>query len=220
MPAQTIETGDSRTQSFADWLQTNSRAVTIGAVVILLVGISYWFYIRSGEIKAANAERGLSQAKQSLAAGNAALAQSDLQKVADRYSGTLPGAQAAMLLAQLDYDQGKPADGLKALEKYHTNRAAGPLLGSIWALTGDGQMASGKPVDAAESYKKAADATELPGERAMFMAHAGRAYMAAGRNNDARDIWQKLVDDPNAVAVQTEARVRLGELEAKPAGKS
>ena len=219
-PTQTIETEPTRTQSFADWLQVNSRLITIGLVVVAIGGAGYWFYLRSAEIKRTNAERGLNQAKQSLSAGNAALAQSDLGKVADRYKGTPSGAQAAMILAQLDFDQGKVPDGLKVLEPYQNSRAAGPMLGSIWSLTGDGQLASGKPQDAAASYRKAADATELPGERAMHLAKAARALMLAGKDAEARDIWQKLIDDPDAVAVQTEARVRLGELTAKPAAKS
>lgn len=220
MPTQTIETEPTRTQSFADWFQANTRAVSIGAVLVALAALGYWFYVRSAEIKQANAERGLSQAKQSLAAGNAALAQNDLQKVADRYKGTLAGTQAAVLLAQMDYDQGKVPDGLKVLDGYHSSRAAGPMLATVWSLTGDGQLSSGKPADAAESYRKAADATEMPGERALYLSKAARAYTTAGKNNEARDLWQKLVDDPNAVAVRSEAQVRLGELTAKPAGKS
>src|SRR5688500_4139225 len=114
-PQQTIETEG---WSFIDWLQANTRVVTIGAAILLVGGVGYWFYVRSGEIKRLNAERGLSQAKQSLTAGNNALAATDLQRVASRYKGTPAGAQAAMLLAQLHYDQGKYADGLKALESY------------------------------------------------------------------------------------------------------
>jgi predicted negative regulator of RcsB-dependent stress response len=219
-PTQTIETEPTRTQSFADWLQLNSRAVTIGLVVIALGAAGYWFYLRSAEIKRTNAERGLNQAKQSLSAGNTALAQSDLGKVADRYKGTPSGAQAAMLLAQLDFDQGKVPDGLKVLEPYQSSRAAGPMLASIWSLTGDGQLAMGKAADAAASYQKAAESTELPGEKALYMSKEARALSLAGKDADARQLWQKLLDDPDAVAVQTEARVRLGELSAKPAGKS
>jgi len=219
-PTQTIETEPTRTQSFADWLQLNSRALTIGLVVVALGGAGYWFYLRSNEIKRTNAERGLNQAKQSLSAGNAALAQSDLQKVADRYKGTPAGAQAALILAQLDFDQAKVPDGLKVLEPYQTSRAGGPMLASVWALTGDGQLASGKPADAAASYRKAAEAMKLPGESAMYTARQARALSLAGKDGEARDLWKKLVDDPNAASVQTEARVRLGELSAKPAGKS
>lgn len=217
---QTIETDSAKSQSFSEWLQANTKAVWIGAAVVVLASAGYWFYMRSAEIKRLNAERGLSQAKQSLAAGNAALAQTDLQRVADRYKGTPAGSQSAMLLAQLDYDQGKPADGIKVLEPYQTSSAAGPNLAAIWSLTGDGQLAMGKPAEAASSYQKAADATSLPGERSLYLAKAARAYMTAGKVAEARAIWERLATDPDALAVQNEAEIRLGELSARPAGKS
>jgi predicted negative regulator of RcsB-dependent stress response len=219
-PQQTIQTEDTRTLSFAEWIQANTRAIGIGAAIVVVAAAGYWFYMRSAEIKRANAERGLNQAKQSLSAGNAALARSDLQKVATRYKGTTAGAQAAMLLAQLDYDQGKYAEGLKALEPYQTAAAAGQNLAAVWSLTGDGQVASGKPDEAASSYKKAAESIPLPGESAIYMSKSARALMLAGKDAEALKVWEKLATDPNALPVRNEALVRVGELSAKPAGKS
>ena len=219
-PQQTIESGPTKTQSFTEWLQANSRVVGIGAVIVVVAGAGYWFYLRSAEIRRMNAERGLIQAKQSLSAGNPSLAQNDLQRIATRYTGTPSGSQAAMLLAQMYYDEGKYADGIKALHPYETGAAAGPNLAAVWSLRGDGELAGGKPGDAASSFKKAADATTLPGERAIYQAKAARALMNAGNDADARAIWAKLASDPDAVAVRNEAEIRLGELAARPAGKS
>ena len=219
-PQQTLQTDSGSKQPFADWIQANSRAVGIGAALVVAGAIGAWFYIRSGEIKRQNADRGLSQAKQSLSAGNVALAESDLQKVATRYKGTPAGAQAAMLLAQLDFDQGKFAEGLKTLAPYQNGASAGPSLAPVWGLTADGQLTSGKPADAAASYQKAADATSLFGEKAIYLSKAGRALMLAGNVAAARALWERLANDPNAMAVRNEAMVRLGELSAKTAGKS
>ena len=177
-------------------------------------------HLRSAEIKRRNADRGLNQAKQSISAGNAALAESDLQKVANRYTGTPAGAQAAMLLAQMYFDQAKAPEGLKTLEPYQSGSTSGSSLAAVWVLTGDGQVLSGKPDDAAKSYQKAADATALPGEKAIYLSKSARALMLAGKNEDARKLWERLATDPTAVSVRNEAEVRLGELMAKPAGKS
>src|SRR5688500_15311111 len=113
MTSPTIETEG---WSFGDWIQANTRAVTIGAALVAVAAVGFWFYQRSAEIKRLNAERGLNQAKQALSAGNAPLAQTDLQRIATRYKGTPAGAQAAMVLAQLHYDQDKIPEGLKVLE--------------------------------------------------------------------------------------------------------
>jgi predicted negative regulator of RcsB-dependent stress response len=217
-PVQTIDSDD--TPSFFDWIQRNSRLVGIGAALVAVAGAGWWFYLRSADIKRLNAERGLNQAKQSIAAGNAALATTDLQRVATRYKGTASGAQAAMLLAQLNYEQGKFAEGLQILGPYQSAGASGENLPSIHSLVADGQLAQGKPDEAASTYGKAAQATEMPGSRALFRAKQARALMLAGKNAEARSIWEELAKDPEAAVVANEANIRLGEILAQPAGKS
>jgi hypothetical protein len=217
MPQQTIE---EEGWSFFDWIQANQRAVIIGAAVVAAAAVGYWFYIRSAEIKRMNGERGLNQAKQSLAAGNAALAQTDLQRVATRYAGTSAGAQAAIMLAQLKYRQGQYAEGIKALEPYQSEGAAGPSLGAVLALIGDGQVGAGKLPEASAAYQKAVDATTLPAERAVYMAKNAKALASAGKDAEARAIWERIANDPDAIQFRNEAKIRLGELTAQPAGKT
>ena len=217
-PVQTFDSDD--TPSFFDWIQRNSRLVGIGAALVAVAAAGWWFYLRSADIKRLNAERGLNQAKQSIAAGNAALATTDLQRVATRYKGTASGTQAALLLAQLNYEQGKYAEGLQILTPYQTTGAAGENLPSIHSLVADGQLAQGKADEAAATYGKAAQATEMPGSRALFRAKQARALMLAGKNAEARTIWEELAKDPEAAVVANEANIRLGEILAQPAGKS
>ncbi len=203
----------------AGWFQANTKTLSIVGGIVAVAAVSGWFYMRSAEIKRLNAERGLSQARQSLSAGNAALAMTDLQKVAARYVGTPAGAHAAMLLAQVSYDQAKHAEGLAALTPYQNAGAAGPVLADVWALVGDGQIATGKGDDAIASYQKAVAATELPGAKAVVSAKLARALMAVGKDAEARAIWERLAADPDAVVVKAEALIRLGEMTTKPASK-
>ena len=202
--------------TFFDWLQANNRALTIGAAVLVIALLGGWFYMRSGELKRLNAERMLNQAKQSIAAGNAPLAQADLQRVASRYKGTPSGVQAALILAQMQYDEGKFAEGIQTLEPFR--RQGGELQAAVLSLIGDGQMASGQGAEAARTYQDAAAATTLVGEKTVYRSKAARALMAAGKNDEARTLWQQLADDPNAELVHAEARIRLGELSVRTAG--
>lgn len=218
-PQQTIETEATAT-SFFDWIRANTRLLYIGAAVIAVGALGYWFYMRSAEIKRLNAERGLNQAKQSLAAGNEDLAKNDLERVATRYKGTPAGAQSAMLLAQIHYRAGNYGTGIEVLEPYQTPAAAGPSLAAVWSLTGDGLTGDGKPAEAAEAFEKAAQATSLQGESALYWAKAARSYTAAGKIPEAKAIWERLADDPGAAIIHNEAQIRLGELLAQPAGKS
>lgn len=219
-PPETLDARQDRAQNILDWITGNTRALTIGAVVVAAAGAGYWFYARSTEMKKVNAERALLTAKQSIMSGNTPLAQTDLQKVVTRYSGTTAGVEAAMLLAQLSYDQGKYQEGIASLQKVLDNRWSGPSLASLYSLVGDGYSQMGKPEDAAKQYLKAADATAMKAERTFQKAKAARAYVAAGKTDDARKLWTELSTQPESETVAAEAKVRLAELDAKPAGKS
>jgi predicted negative regulator of RcsB-dependent stress response len=204
-----------RGRDLMDWFQINSRYIGIGAAIVAVAAAGYWFYLRSQQIKTVNAERSLMQAEQSLQSGNTALATSDLQRVVTRYKGTGAGTEAAMLLAQTDYNAGKYQDGVKVLEE--VSGKAGGSEASLQSLIGDGYAQLGKTTDAAKAYERAADAAEFDTERAYYRAKAARSYAAAGSVNDAKRIWTQLATDEKAQAVAAEARVRLAELTAKPA---
>ncbi len=204
-----------RGRDLMDWLQVNQRYVGTAAAVVAVAAAGYWFYIRSQQIKTINAERSLVQAEQSLQSGNTALATSDLQRVVTRYKGTTAGTEAAMLLAQTHYNNGKYQDGIKVLEDV-SGKAAGSEA-SLQSLIGDGYSQLGKAADAAKAYERAARAAEFDTERAYYRAKAARSYASAGNLNDAKRIWSQLATDEKAQAVAAEARVRLAELTAKPA---
>ena len=204
-------------QTFLDWTRVNARALTIGAVIVVVAAAAYWFYLRSQEIQSANAEKALMNAKQSISAGNSSLAQSDLQKVYSRYGSTTAGVEAAMLLAQIDFDAKKPQDGIAILEKLSGSSAASRVEPTIRSLEGDGYMQLGKPLEAAKRYDSAADASTYETERAFQRSKAGRAYQIAGDTAKARAIWTSLLTDPSGQSMASEAHVRLGELTAQVA---
>lgn len=198
-----------------DWFQVNSRIVGGAAAVVAVVAAGYWFYLRSQQIKTVNAERSLMQAEQSLQSGNLALATSDLQRVVTRYKGTGAGTEAAMLLAQADFNAGKYQDGLKILQEVVGK--AGGSEAAVQSLIGDGYSQLNKPADAARAYERAAQGAQFDTERAYYRAKAARSYSSAGNTAEAKKLWSALSTDEKAQSVAAEARVRLAELNAKPA---
>lgn len=218
-PARTPVQGNvSRDFDFMEWFQVNSKMIAGAAVVVAVAALGYWFYVRSQQIKTVNAERSLLQAEQSLQSGNTALASSDLQRVVSRYKGTGAGTEAAMLLAQTDYNAGKYQEGIKALQD--VSGKAGASEAGVQSLIGDGYAQMNKPADAAKAYEKAAAAAEFNTERAYYKAKAARSYVSAGNTAEAKRLWTELSTDEKAQSVAAEAKVRLAELEAKRAGKS
>jgi len=200
--------------SLTQWLMLHKREVTWAVVALALIVAGTWFYQRSQSIKAQRAEAAYFQARQSAAAGNLPLAVSDFQKVVNRYEGTRAGAQAALSLAQTLYDQKKFREGIAALRKAEA-KAPQEFKASIHVLEAVGYEELKDFLSAAREYKLAAQTTRFPADKAEYQASAARDYMAGGKREEAKALWTELAKDESTPAA-AEARVRLGELEAKP----
>ena len=200
--------------SIADWLILRKREVTWAVLALAVIVAGFWFYRRSQALKSQRAETAYFQARQSAAAGNLPLAISDLQKVVVRYEGTQAGTQAALSLAQALYDQKKFKEGIAALKKVEA-KAPEDFRPSIHVLEAAGYEEQKEFVTAAEQYDLAAKVTRFPVDKAKYQAAAARDFMAAGKPEEAKRIWTELAKDESTPEA-AEARVRLGELTAKP----
>ena len=199
-----------------DWIRANSRWVGIGAAVVVVVAGGLWVYTQSKLKKEQNAAQALFMAKQSMQAGNLVLAQSDLTKLVNRYGGTSAGSEGAMILATIDYDQAKYQEGIAVLESA-AKGAPKPMEVQLRSLIGDGYLSLKNAPSAAQAYEQAASLSTGIIEKSNQRAHAARAYMVAGDTAKAREIWAELAADEKIPSIAAEAKVRLGELTAKPA---
>ncbi len=201
-------------ESLTEWLMLHKRGVSWAVIALAIAVLGYWYYERSETLKAQRGESAYFQARQSAAAGNLPLAISDLQKVAARYDGTGAGAQASMTLAQALYQQKRFKEGIAALKKSEA-KAPSDFRSSIHVLEADGYEDLKDFVAAAEQYKVAAKETRFPADKAQYQAAAARDYMVAGKTEEAKAIWTELAKDETG-PMAAEAKVRLGELLAKP----
>lgn len=204
-----------RSETAAEWFVLHKQRVIIGVVAIAILFGGAWFYRRSTQIKAARAESAYFQARQTLASGNAPLALTELRNVSVRYEGTPGAAQAALTMAQILYDQGDFRAGIAELDKAARSRPE-ELAPSIHVMRGVGYEGLKQFDKAASEYEAAAEVTRFPKDASAFRAAAARALMAGGKPDAARTIWAELAAEPEGSMV-SEARVRLGELTAKPA---
>jgi tetratricopeptide (TPR) repeat protein len=201
-------------ESFSEWLMIHKREVSWAIITLAVAVLGYWYYERSQALKAQRAETAYFQARQSAAAGNLPLAISDLKKVAARYEGTRAGTQASVTLAQALYQQKKFKEGIAALKKAEA-KAPADFRPSIHVLEAGGYEELKDFVTAAEQYKVAAKETRFPVDKAQYQAAAARDYTAAGKTEEAKAIWTELAKDETG-PMAAEAKVRLGELLAKP----
>lgn len=205
---------EGKTESFIEWARANSSRLSIGGIVVLAVAAIGLLWRASADKREVRASQALAAAQSVVQSGNAALAQSDLQALLRRYGGTTAAIQARLLLAQVHFGQGKVEDGLKELDAIGS---PGLYAASVHGLRAAGLEQSGKPAEAAAEYERAAAATSTALGKAAYQSDAAKAYLAAGNAQAATRIWEAIAgDDTNPLA--GEARVRLGELKAKPIG--
>jgi tetratricopeptide (TPR) repeat protein len=206
---------DDPLEKFGEWFQLNSRPIgmAVGGVAVAALAIfGYRSYSTGQNEKASTA---LYAAQAPMGQGKFDEAAKALDKVAKSYSGTAAGQQAALLLAQSLFEQKKYAEGIAALEKL-VGGAGADFKASMESMIAVGYELQGKLADAASHYGKAAAVAKFANDKSSYKASEARSLMAAGKNTEARKIWEELAksDGPSS----QEANVRLGELDG--AGKS
>ena len=213
--AATGSTFENGADSAFDWARANSKAIGIGLTVVAAAVIIAIVARQYSNRREDAAEAALSRARQSYAQGNLPLAQTDLRRVISQFGGSAAGSQASMLLAQAYYEQGKADSGLKVLDD---GKASSSDRAAFEALKGAGFEQKKDYAKAAERYKAAAELTDAKIAKDRYLADAARVYTSAGNKAEAIKIWDAMAKDA-ASPFSSEAKVRLGELEATPAGK-
>jgi predicted negative regulator of RcsB-dependent stress response len=201
-----------KAESFVDWFHINSRAITIGAAVVVVAGFGAWFVQREKLNETINSDRQLMQAKQSLNSQNQALAESDLKKVVDKYGDRPAGLEAGLLLAQLKFEKGDFAGAAASLKDLSGKVGNGPSAAQVNGLLGDALSQQSKPAEAAAEYEKAAGATTMANEKNFWLSKAAAAYMTAQKIPEAKKLYEGLAAQSDNQALSTEAHLRLGEL--------
>lgn len=215
MTASYRPTAEDRADNFFDWMRRHTKQVTAGALILVGAAGGYAIWRQSEATKAERAEKAYYQAAQSFESGNAALAKTDLQKMVGRYNGTPAGAQAAMMLAQIHLNEGKPAEAMNVL-KGAVAEAPDESKAAAQAMLAAAQLEQKQFAEAAAGYRKAADMARFTADKEQYLADAARAFTLAGDTAQARGIWEEMIRNPESTRA-AEARVRLGELTAKPA---
>ncbi len=200
-------------EQLADWFQLNSRYVAIGVATIAAGVLGYWFYTSNAERNARAAETQLLSARRALASGNAQLAATDLKRVATNHQNTRAGVEAALLLSESLFAEGKYEEAIDVLRGFTTRGSAEVERAKIYSLIGDGRMQLGQPADAAGEYQRAADAARFDGERTQQLGKRARALVVAGDTAVGRKQWESLTESA-VPGIAAEARVRVGELTA------
>ena len=211
---------EDRTENLMDWFNLHSKQVSWGLLGLAILAAGGWFYTRSQNLKNERAETAYFAAQRSVVAGNLPLAESDLRKMVTRYSGTPAAMEASLVLAQVMYDQGKVQQGLDELKKSSDKIAGSKEFGSaVHVVLASGYEQLKKFAEAGKEYEEAAEAARFKADSERYRSLAAKAYLTGNDSAKAKALWTELGADSKGT-VAGEARVRLGEMTAKPEPRS
>jgi len=199
--------------SVGDTLQRYQRPLIIGAILVA-AGIGGAVLMRrSADIKETRGIEALIAAEAAYGSGNPEAALAELGKVVTRYAGTGAGTAAALLSAQLSFENGKVPEGLEILDQA-IGKAKSHQRAGLLALRAAGKATAGQPAESAKDYVAAAAAAQFRQEREQYQMEAARQHVQAGNFAAAKSLYEAisaLEDSAHA----SEARLRLGEITLK-----
>lgn len=202
-----------------DTLSAHKREIMIGGIVVVVLAGSLLLWRLSVTQKNDRADRALADATNALYAGNRPLAATEFQALADRYRDTAAGVEGALILTQLDFEDARWADGLKVLEAIKQSSVIDKFRAPVDGLMGGAYADLKKYDESVKHYQAASDESAYQSIKDIYQADLARILALAGKKDEARKIWADLAARPDSPAV-AEAKVRLGELDAAPAGKN
>lgn len=129
-----------------------------------------------------------------------------LQKIADEYGSTDAGNIAAYQAGVCFYNTGKTAEAIKYLEKFDTKDDKTVSSQALYVLA-NCYATAGQNDKAVETFKKAADATDVPALCAEYLFEAAQVLEAQKKNDEALALYQQVKKDyPTSPLVQPNAQ--------------
>lgn len=194
------------------WLADSQNRLTAAVGLLVVVTAVAWFVIVSGQRKEEFAARALSRARDAAESGNLPLAASELQKVIASFKGTDAAAEAVITLNQVRMVNGQTELAIVGLRDYLKSGPDRKYLAPAYGLLGAALENSNQPAEAATAYQSAAEAADVDYLKAEYLNQAGRAWVNAGKPEEAIKAYQRVVSEFRKAPGYTEAGVRLSEL--------
>jgi TolA-binding protein len=194
------------------WAQTNRKLLLIIGGVLVVVLLGAWFMTTASSRREEFANRSLTQARNLLDAQNYALASTELQKIIDTYGGTPAAQEAEISMGQLQLISGQNELAVVRMREFVGRNPEPRYAAAGYGLLGAALENVNRSQEAAEAYKRASELALVDYLKAEYLLQAGRAYVGAGKVDEAQAIYRTIVDQYASTGALTEAKVRLAEL--------
>lgn len=199
---------------YSEWARRHSRAVILGAVLVIIAVAGALYYANYRQSMRDQADARLTEIRQTLFAGNRPLAMRDLETFLDSFGGTPAAAEARLLLAEIYLMEERPTDAAQTVEPLARD-LRDPLGVAGAFLLAAAHEEAGRVEEAERAYLRIAEDARMGLHRNRALADAGRLAMQHGRHDRAAELYRRLVsglaeDDPQRNFFE----MRRGEAEA------
>ncbi|MCK5740467.1 tetratricopeptide repeat protein [bacterium] len=179
-----------------DFYEQYQRYIIIGMIALVVVVASSFYISNTNQQKEHAASADLAAARLELASMNTAAAIDSLEGVVLDYDGTKSAGLACFYLANayLNIKNYDSAEGY--FDKYLDDYKGDPMLTSS-AMSGLATCAEATSdfAKAAKLFKKSADKYGTVSNTARKLMDAARCYRKAGKTDDARKIYERLIEE-------------------------
>ncbi|MEO5798687.1 MAG: tetratricopeptide repeat protein [Gemmatimonadales bacterium] len=209
-PTPMTASGDSNDTPF--FTPQRIRQFGIAGAVVLVIALVAWFAITAGKRKEAFAARELEVGRSMAEQGNLGGAVEQFNKVSKSYSGTSAAYDATLGIAQARLVNGQHELAIGSLQEFIKSNPPANYASPANSLLGTAYENTGKFVEAAAAYRKAADLSTLDYLKATALLDQGRALRLAGKKDEAIAVYKEILTKFAETSSKTEAQVRLSEL--------
>lgn len=183
----------AKTLALVAWAKQNSRALTVGAVVLVIAILAGLYYRNFQEGKRRAAANQLVQVRQALSSGNASLARRDLESLVSQFDGTPAATEGRILLARSYLTNGQPDQAIPIVRPLAQD-LDDPLGVPAASLLADAYEAAGDAERAEAVHLRVADRARFRFQRRAALADAGRLRMERGDAVGAAELFARVVE--------------------------
>ncbi|MCU0643830.1 MAG: tetratricopeptide repeat protein [bacterium] len=196
-----------------DFINKNSRNVTIGFISILAIIVLFLFMARSKQTAELQASEQLAKANTEISQNNLTQAIDILLNMVDNYSGTKSAENGAFLLAYTYFQKGEYEKAQSNFEKYLDDYGDNKILtSSAYSGLAASLEQQGKFLDAAEWYEKGANKFSEHFNAPQQLLDAGRCYGLANRKDKAKVCYETLIEKYPKSNLKNDAELYLAKM--------
>lgn len=193
--AQTVAPDDvivAKAFEASSWARQNSRAITIGLIVLAIAAIAVVYYVNYRADLRDRASSELLEVRQVAASGDIPNAVLQLDGFVDRFDGTPAANEARLLLGQLQLAQGNAPQAVEAVQPLVDEND--PLLSaSAGLLLAGAYEAAGQADQAEATYLRVAESAEMEFQQREALEDAARIRVANGNTAGAVELYDRLI---------------------------